>query len=131
MTKSFQNSNVFETELSDFNKLTFTVLKAYFQKQKPKVIKYINYKIIDNNLFRNNLLNKLLSKNVQTRHLDSFEANAQYLFDIHEPSKEKHVRCKQVAFVNKNLRKVIMARSRLLNKFRQERTKSSHAAYKK
>ena len=28
----------FETELSDFHKLTFTVLKAYFQKQKPKVI---------------------------------------------------------------------------------------------
>ena len=28
--------NVFETGLSDFHKLTFTVLKAYFQKQKPK-----------------------------------------------------------------------------------------------
>ena len=41
--KCFQNSNVFETRLSDFHKLTFTVLKAYFQKQKPKVIKYRNY----------------------------------------------------------------------------------------
>ena len=30
--KCFQNSNVFETELSDFRKLTFIVLKAYFQK---------------------------------------------------------------------------------------------------
>ena len=29
--KYFQNSNVFETELSDFHKLTFPVLKAYFQ----------------------------------------------------------------------------------------------------
>ena len=28
--------NLFETGLSDFHKLTFTVLKAYFQKQKPK-----------------------------------------------------------------------------------------------
>ena len=43
LPKCFQNSNAFETELSDFHKLTFTVLKAYFQKQKPKVIKYRNY----------------------------------------------------------------------------------------
>ena len=62
LPKCFQNSNVFETGLSDFHKLTFTVLKAYFQKQKPKVIKYRSYKKIDSNLFRNDLLNELLSK---------------------------------------------------------------------
>ena len=33
--KCFQNSNVFEIGLSDFHKLTLTVLKTYFQKQKP------------------------------------------------------------------------------------------------
>ena len=48
--KCFQSSNVFETGLSDFHNLTFTVLKAYFQKQKPKVIKYRNYKKTDNNV---------------------------------------------------------------------------------
>ena len=37
-SKYFQNSNVFETGLSDFYKLTFTVLKAYFQKQKPNCL---------------------------------------------------------------------------------------------
>ena len=62
--KCFQNSNVFETGLSDFHKLTFTVLKAYFQKQKPKVIRYRSCKKFDNNLFRHDLLNELLSKNV-------------------------------------------------------------------
>ena len=51
--KCFQNSNYFETGLSDFHKLTFTALKVYFQKQKPKVIKYRSYKKFDNNLFRN------------------------------------------------------------------------------
>ena len=65
----FQKSNVFETGLSDFHKLTFTVMKAYFQKQQPKIIKYRSYKKIDNNLFRNDPLNKLLSKNVQAKHL--------------------------------------------------------------
>ena len=117
--KCFQNSNVFETGLSDFHKLTFTVLKAYFQNQKPNVIRYRSYKKFDNNLFWNDLLNELLSKNVQTKGFDSFKATAQYIFDRHAPLKEKHVRCNQAAFLNKSLRKVIMTRSRLLNKFRQ------------
>ena len=42
-----------------------------------------------------------------------------------------YVRCNQVTIVNKNLRNAIMTRSRLLNKFRQDRTISSHVAYKK
>ena len=82
-------------------------------------------------MFRNDFLNELLSKNVQTKDLDSFKATAQYIFDKHVRLKEKHVRCNQAAFVNKNLRKAIMVRSRLLNKFRQERTILSHLAYKK
>ena len=32
------------TELSDFYKLNFTILKAHFQEQKPNVIKYRSYK---------------------------------------------------------------------------------------
>ena len=51
-------------------------------------------------------------KNVQTNHLDSFKATAQYVFDRHVPLKQKDVRCDQVAFVNKNLRKDIMTGSR-------------------
>ena len=82
--KYFQNSNIFETGLSDFHELTFTVLKAYFQKQKPKVIIYRSYKKFDNNLFRNDLLKELLSKNIQTKHLVSFKATAQYIFDRHD-----------------------------------------------
>ena len=33
--RSFQNTDTFETGLSDFHKLTFTVLKQHFSKQKP------------------------------------------------------------------------------------------------
>ena len=52
-------------------------------------------------------MNELLSKKVQTKDLDSFNATAQYIFERHAPLKEKHVRCNQAAFVNKNLRKAI------------------------
>ena len=36
--RSFQDSCVFETGLSDFHKLTTTVLKQYFPKPKPKIV---------------------------------------------------------------------------------------------
>ena len=63
-------------------------------------------------MFSNDTLNELLSTNVQTKHLDSFTATTQYILDRHAPFKEKHVRCNQAAFVNKNLRKAIITRSR-------------------
>ena len=36
--RSFQNINVFETGLSDFQKLAIIVLKQYFPKLKSKVV---------------------------------------------------------------------------------------------
>ena len=38
--RSFQDSCLFETGLSDFHKLTTTVLKRYFPKPKPKIVNY-------------------------------------------------------------------------------------------
>ena len=91
--KCFQDSNVLETGLSHFHKLTLTVLKAYCQKPKPKVIKYRSYKKFENNLFENELLNELLSKSVQTKHLiHSRLLAARYVIDRHVQLKEKHVR---------------------------------------
>ena len=64
--KCFQNSGVYETGISDFHKLTFTVLKTYFQKAKLKIIKYRDYKHFDNNEFRDELIRELSSNNMQS-----------------------------------------------------------------
>ena len=37
---SFQNSGVIETSLSDFHKMTVTVMKTRFGKLKPNIIHY-------------------------------------------------------------------------------------------
>ena len=50
--RGFQNSNVLEMELSDFRKLTTTVLKQYFPKVKPKVVNYRDYLNFGNDEFR-------------------------------------------------------------------------------
>ena len=62
--KCFQNYGVYETGISDFYKLTFTVLKTYFQKAKPRIIKYRYYKHFDNNEFGDELIRDLSSNNM-------------------------------------------------------------------
>ena len=49
---SYQNSCAIETGLSDFHKMTVTVLKTFFQKKGPKVISYRDYRNYSNDIFR-------------------------------------------------------------------------------
>ena len=51
--RSFQSSCAIETGLSDFHRLTVTVMKAFLRKLKPKVIHYRNYKRFCNKSYRN------------------------------------------------------------------------------
>ena len=44
---SFQNSMTLETGLSDFHRMTITVLKRYFKKKDPITINYWDYKYFD------------------------------------------------------------------------------------
>ena len=62
--KSFQNNSVFETGLSDFHKMTITVMKQHFSKLKPKVISYRDYKNFRNNEFRAELDDELLKRDL-------------------------------------------------------------------
>ena len=38
--RSFKHSTVVETGLSDFHKMCVTVMKIYYNKQKPSIVKY-------------------------------------------------------------------------------------------
>ena len=56
---SFQNLGVIETGLSDFHKMTVTVMKTTFEKLKPNIIHYRDYKKFSNDKFRENLISRL------------------------------------------------------------------------
>ena len=43
-SRFFKGSSVLETGLSDFYKMTLTVMRGYFVKQTPKVVYYCDYK---------------------------------------------------------------------------------------
>ena len=121
--KCFQNSGVYETGISDFHKLTFTVLKTYFHKAKPRIIKYRDYKYFDNNNFRDELIRELSSNNIQSDDLDLLEKKATL--------KERYVKHNQDKFINKILQKTIMNRSRLLNRYTKGKTEATRSAYKR
>ena len=50
--KSFHNTCLYETVLSDFHKLVVTILRTSFEPLTPKNIKYRNYKNFDEDKFR-------------------------------------------------------------------------------
>ena len=53
------------------------------------------------------------------------------VLDKHAPRKQKYIRANNSNFITKALRKEIMYRSRLRNKFLRERTNESKISYKK
>ena len=49
--KCFQDSVVIETGLSDFHKMSATVMKMYYTKQKPSTVRYRKFKNFCNDSF--------------------------------------------------------------------------------
>ena len=69
----FQHSGVYETDLSEFHRLTLTVFKVYHSKQNPKIRQYRNYKNFTNKHFRRDFLRRLSFQNVQPSKFDKFK----------------------------------------------------------
>ena len=129
--RSFQNSGVFETGLSDFHKLTTTVLRRYFPKLKPKVIIYRDYQNFRNDEFRAELDNELLKHDLNNIEYQHFLNIFTETLNSYAPMKQKYIRANQGKFMTKHLHKAIMKRSRLRNKFLRKRTEISRDEYKK
>ena len=129
--RSFQNTDTFETGLSDFHKRTFTVLKQHFPKQKPRAVIHRQYKNFRNDYFRIELENALLKYDINNIDYDSFIKILLTVLDKHVPVKKKYLRANHANFVTKQLRKAIMKRSKLRNDFLKDRNDASQSAYRK
>ena len=82
---SFQNTDTFETGLSDFHKLTFNALKQHFPKQKPNVVIHQEYKNLHNDYFRIELENVLLKYDFNNTDYDNFIETFLTVLDKHAP----------------------------------------------
>ncbi|XP_057310198.1 uncharacterized protein LOC130648176 [Hydractinia symbiolongicarpus] len=121
--RSFCHSRAIETGLSDFHKLTMTVLKANFAKRKPKIKNYRAYRNFNNVNFRHDIMGALNDdKNLDDfKMFENFKNSVLSILD-NAPRKKRYVRHNQAAFMSKEINKAIMKRSKPLNKHRKDKT---------
>ena len=128
-SNSFQCTKAISTGLSDFHKMVVTVFKTTFPKVKPKVLLYRNYSKFVESDFYNEIEMKLHSTLGEDYEL--FHSIFLSVLNHHAPYKKKFIRANHKPYVTKKLRKAIMKRSRLENKFYKNRTEESSKAFKK
>ena len=111
--------------LSEFHKMVISVFKTSFKKKKPKIVTYRDYERFDNEKFRESLKTYFsMGKNIS---YDAFENLVLQTLDKMAPINQKLIRGNQSPFMNKDIHKVIMTRTRFL----KEPTKMNRLADKK
>ena len=131
--RSFQNSLKVETELSDFHKMVLTVMKTFYRKSQHKIIHYRNHKNFSNDIFREPL-QKIFTQNLINgcdKDVGDFLIFCNKTLDQYAPRKKKYVRGNHSPFMNKNLSKVIMLKTKLRNIFLKNRTEENKSRYTK
>ena len=124
----FQNSMAIETGLSDFHKMTVTVMKRYFKKKDPIVIEYRDMKDFDGMKFREDLRRELEKMEKVT--IVDFHTIFLTIWNAHAPVKKKVVRGNNAPFMNKTLSKAFMHRAKLRNKSHKFPTPENIEAFK-
>ena len=129
--RSFCNSCSIETGLSDFDRMTLTVLKTSLQILGPKFFHYRDYKNFSNEDFQISVINEIhnLNHRLSTIPFDQGIDIFRHTLDSYAPIKQKYVRANNKPFVNKEIKKAIMTRSRLRNKFLKYKTAENQFAY--
>ena len=127
--QSFLDTTTVATGLSDFHNMAVTVMKTTFPKAKPKVIQYRDYKAFVLSDFRTELRNKLFA--VIIMNYDEFEEIFLEVLNKHAPFKKKILRANDKPYMTKALRKAIMRRSALKNRFNRDRTTETEKSFKK
>ena len=130
-SSSFRNSCAIETGLSDFQKMTITVMKTTFQKLKPKLIYYRDYSMFSKDTFREKLLSKSSMQNISST-INGLENVLQIFIGVLDklvPQKKKYNRGNNVPFMNKPLARAHTKRSRLWNRFLKNRSEVNRIHY--
>ena len=127
--RTFQCTATVETGISDLHKLVVTVLKTFYIKQRPKITHYRNYKNFENGNFRQDLQKEFLKFDVTNAPLSQFNDIVLSVLDKRARKKVKYIRSNNCHFMTKELRKTIMHRSKLRNKFLKTRNEESRMRF--
>ena len=129
--KSFQHTQTIETGLSDFHKLTLTVLKTQIPRLKPNIVNYRDFKVLVNAYLRSELLQEFNSSNSDLTNFKGLQYTLKKALDKHAPLKKRYVRANQQNFMDKELNQAIMVRSKLRNKHLKSKSEILKQRYNK
>ena len=116
--QSFHSTCVLETGLSDFHKMTVSILKMHFRKLRPKVISYRDFTKFENERIMDSPYLALNIQNIDyTKNLDLFFNIHQNELNHRAPREKKYIRGNNKPFMTKTLSKFIMERKRFRKKF--------------
>ena len=107
----FQNTYISATDLSDCHKLVTTTFRSAFTKLPPKSVRYRSYKTFNKENFVHELDQKLVKGDISDSYFKLIE-----IFS-HARTKSKTIRGNQAPFIDKELSKVIINKSRIENKY--------------
>ena len=131
--RKFFNSSSLELGVSDCHKMVSTYLRTHISRLKTKIITYRSFKSFNKEAFLNELsphLENLSSGSINTviKELINVITN---ILDKYAPIKQKKVRGNQSRFMNKNLSRAIMHRSKLRSKYLKNKNTLNRTNYKK
>ena len=125
--RNFQNTTAISTGLSDFHKMSLTVMKTKFKKQQPKVVHYRDYKNFNDTTFGNDLQ---LYLHISSSY-DDFEKIFLEVLELHAPLKQKIIRANEAPYMTRCLKKAIMKRSELESKYFKSKSEIDKVNYKR
>ena len=126
-SRMFQNTTTIDIGLSDFHKLVLTSFRSKHDPGKPKEVIYRDYKKFNNDTFRE----ELGKATILCNDYDDFETKYLKILDKHAPMKKKTIRANHAPFMSKGLRKSIMKRTQLANKYHKSRSEQDFDNFRK
>ena len=132
--KSFQTTCVIETGLSDFHRMTVSVLKMRFRKLPPRIISYRDFSNYHNANFINSLTEILFEgENTESfvKDPDCFYKVCTEVLNQHAPRKKKYVCGNNKRLINKALSQTMMQKTKLRNKFLKDPSAENKFSYNK
>ena len=133
--RSFKNSGTVVTAVSDYHKMVLTTMTADYERLKPTKIQYRSYRNFSEKDFWGNLQNMPFHTCMEINDKDAAYASFKNMFkevvDMHAPMKSKLIQGTHVSFMNKELSKAIMHRSKSKNLHNKTKTKESWGAFKR
>ena len=99
--RSFQNTVVIHTGLSDFHAMIVTVLKDGYRKKGPKIINYRNYPKFCAEDFRKDLCDQFSSELQDNEDYGAFDTVVTDALNRHAPLKTKYLRANDGPFMTK------------------------------